>query len=292
MPTSTGDRHDAVKRRPAGDFIRAVVENMRENREELRYSVMVPSRYTVLLSDEDYARLEGVFPRLQSETERALTEELARLNRQSWLLRRVGRWTRRQRPELESADARWHVEFARDLDREIRQPGDIVVHSELRLPGEPDLAGGARTRRMVTLHAEGASSTRRLREETGSSPAARPVVHARLSYTDAAGAHHYDVARNSTTIGRGGVMYPVDVRVSASEDVSREHARIRRDAATGRMFLIDLSSLGTTLNGRHVPRGFDADGGGKRENGVETELPIRCRIGLAEAVFIEFEKVG
>jgi predicted component of type VI protein secretion system len=45
----------------------------------------------------------------------------------------------------------------------------------------------------------------------------------------------------------------VDIRVSTSEDVSREHARIRRDPATGQFYLIDLSTLGTTLNGRHVP---------------------------------------
>ena len=67
-----------------------------------------------------------------------------------------------------------------------------------------------------------------------------------------------------------------------SADVSREHARIRRDQQTGRFFLIDLSSLGTTLNGRHVPRGYDDVDGTKRENGVETPLPDQARIGLAE----------
>ena len=52
------------------------------------------------------------------------------------------------------------------------------------------------------------------------------------------------------------ITYPVDIRVVSSVDVSREHARI--DAIqTGQFFLIDLSSLGTTLNGRHVPRGYD-----------------------------------
>jgi hypothetical protein len=286
----TRERSEQVKRRPAGDFIRAVVENMRENREELRYSVVVPSRYTVLLAEDDYARLEGLFPRLQAEAERALNEELTRLNRQSWLRRQVSRWAKQQAAPLENADAQWHVEFVRDLDGEIHNDGDIVVHSELKLPGEPELAGGTRTRRIATLHAQGATSTRRIGEDVAVTPASA-VVHARLTYTDSAGSHGYDVVRDSTTIGRGGVAYPVDIRVTTSEDVSREHARIRRDPATGRMFLIDLSTLGTTLNGRHVPRGVEDMAGGKRENGVETELPIRCRIGLAESVFIEFEKV-
>ena len=67
------------------------------------------------------------------------------------------------------------------------------------------------------------------------------------------------------------------------------HARIRRDSQSGRFFLIDLSSLGTTLNGRHVPRGHDEVNGAKRENGLETPLPHGARIGLAETVFLKFE---
>ena len=93
-------------------------------------------------------------------------------------------------------------------------------------------------------------------------------------------------------IGRGGIAYPVDVRIASTVDVSREHARIRRDPATGRFFLIDLSSLGTTLNGRHVPRGFDEVDGSKRENGTETALPDSARIGLADTVYLEFRRVS
>jgi pSer/pThr/pTyr-binding forkhead associated (FHA) protein len=91
------------------------------------------------------------------------------------------------------------------------------------------------------------------------------------------------------TIGRGGITYPVDIRIVSSADVSREHARIRRDSQTGRFFLIDLSTLGTTLNGRHVPRGYDEVDGTKRENGVDTPLPHEARIGLAEMVYLRFE---
>jgi pSer/pThr/pTyr-binding forkhead associated (FHA) protein len=99
------------------------------------------------------------------------------------------------------------------------------------------------------------------------------------------------VVRDSVTIGRGGIAYAVDIRIASSVDVSREHARIRRDPATGRFYLIDLSSLGTTLNGRHVPRGYDEHEGAKRENGVETPLPDTARIGLADIVFLDFRKV-
>ena len=60
--------------------------------------------------------------------------------------------------------------------------------------------------------------------------------------------------------------------------------------ALAREQLIDLSSLGTTLNGRHVPRGYEDHDGAKRENGVETLLPDTARIGLADMVFLDFKK--
>jgi pSer/pThr/pTyr-binding forkhead associated (FHA) protein len=119
--------------------------------------------------------------------------------------------------------------------------------------------------------------------------AAAPV--ARLTYDDDTGHHTFDIARDSITIGRGGLSYHVDVKISSSTDVSREHARIRRDSQSGQFFLIDLSSLGTTLNGRHVPRGFTDTDSNKRENGVETPLVDQARIGLADTVYLVFNVV-
>jgi hypothetical protein len=274
-------------RRPAADLIEAIVQNMRTNLEELRYTTIAPSRYTVYVSAAEHARLEGIIPRLQAETIRALNEELDRQNRR-WKLRSVvGRWLGPSRP-LQNADARWHVEFLPDLDGELQHEQDIVVHSELILPAEPELGAGERTRRVTTVHNERRTTTR---EHVVDGPSAHPAVYARLVYQDQHGAHRYDIVRESTTIGRGGTMYPVDVRIAASDDVSREHARIRRAPDTGEFFLIDLSTLGTTLNGRIVPRGFDEDNGGKRENGVESPLGPRARIGLADTVFIDFERL-
>jgi hypothetical protein len=127
-------------------------------------------------------------------------------------------------------------------------------------------------------------------QQTAPPPAGPPPIPAlaRIVYEDSAGQHSYDVTKDSVTIGRGGVTYPVDIKIASSVDVSREHARIRRDAKTGRFFVIDLSSLGTTLNGRHVPRGYEEVDGSKRENGVETPLPEQARIGLAETVYLNF----
>jgi len=275
-------------RRPAGDLIDAVLHNMRTNLEVLKYTTVAPSRYTVYLSPAEHTRLEGIIPRLQAETIRALNEELDRLNKPAGLRRRVSRLFRPKRPPLQNADTQWHVEFLPDVDGELQGEHDVVVHSDLILPPEPELGGGERTRRITTAHIGHRTTTR---AQTSNPAALASVIYARIVYEDATGRHRYDVVRDSTTIGRGGVTFPVDIRIMTSEDVSREHARIRRDLRTGTFHLIDLSSLGTTLNGRHVPRGFDEVDGTKRENGAESALPDGVRIGLAETVFLDFERV-
>jgi hypothetical protein len=94
------------------------------------------------------------------------------------------------------------------------------------------------------------------------------------------------------TVGRGGIAYRVDVKIDGSVDISREHLRIRRDPESGRFFAIDLSSLGTTVDGKRLPKGYDEVDGSKRENGVETPLPDRARLGLADTVYLDFERLG
>jgi pSer/pThr/pTyr-binding forkhead associated (FHA) protein len=114
---------------------------------------------------------------------------------------------------------------------------------------------------------------------------------ARLSYDDDAGRHTYEMVTDAISIGRGGASSRVDVRIDSSADVSREHLAIRRDPS-GRFFVSDLSMLGTTVNGRRLPKGYDEVDGVRKGNGVETPLPTGARIGLAETVYIDFEVLG
>ena len=277
-------------RRPARDIIDAVVDNMRKNLEPLKYSTLAASRYTVFLHPSEYARLEGIVPILREQTVRALTEELQKLNRGSLVQRWVDRAVGRVDPQIQSAGSGWQVDFVADPDGDMGE-GDLLVDSELLLPSSPDLGVGARTRRVTTVHTGSRTTTREQTIERTETAAAAPV-RATIVYEDDSGRHSYDMVKELVTVGRGGIAYPVDIKIVSSPDVSREHARIRRDAATGRFFLIDLSSLGTTLNGRHVPRGFEEVDGSKRENGAETALPDVARIGLADTVFLDFRKVG
>lgn len=279
-------------RRPAGDLIEAIVQNMRANLEELRYSTIAPSRYTVYLSPSEFERLEGLIPRLRAETIRALNEELARLDRRARPRRTLARIFGRPRP-LEKPDAEWHVEFLPDLDEELEDEQDILVQSELVVPPAPELGAGERTRRVTTVHGSTEAPLREerlVRSATGVVAATVPPF-AELVYEDQRGPQRHHLVRESTSIGRGGLRFPVDVRVTTSDEVSREHARIRRDAATGACFLIDLSTHGTTVDGQAVPKGYEDGDGGKRENGIEAALPPRARIGLAGRIFLDFARL-
>ena len=180
------------------------------------------------------------------------------------------------------------MEFFPDPDGDILE-GDILIDSELLLPASPELGMGERTRLVSTVHS-GQRTTARVRTINQSIGSSGDESFAKIVYDDAAGHHSYDV-KDSVTVGRGGMTYPVDIKIVSSVDVSREHARIRRDPQTGGFFLIDLSTLGTTLDGRNVPRGYDDVDGTKRENGAETVLPDQARIGLADTVYLSFARV-
>ena len=288
MALNQTDQPTVNPRRPARDLIVEVLKNMRRNLEPLRYSTLAPSRYLVYLHPAEYARLECIIPLLQEQTVRALSEELTRLNKRSTVQRYTERFLGNATPPVESAAGEWQVEFLPDPDGEVEE-GALLIDSQLQLPPALELGGGEKTRRITTHHVGTNVTTRARIVETPAVSTTPVFALARLTYDDEGGRHAFDIVKDSITIGRGGTTYPVDVKIMSSADVSREHARIRRDAQTGRFYLIDLSSLGTTLNGRHVPRGYEEVDGTKRENGAETPLPDQARIGLADIVYLQFD---
>ena len=286
MASQTDPIKAEPSRRPARDLIDAVIASMRNNLEPLKYSTLAPSRYIVYLHPEEFARIEGIVPVLQEQTARALAEELEKLNRRPVYRRYFDRLAG-PAPPVENVGREWQIDFLPDPDGDVGF-GDILIHSELVLPASPDeLGAGQRTRRITTVHV-GQRTTRR-GETVSRTQTAPSGASARLRYEDNAGPHSFDIVRDSVTIGRGGIAYPADVRIDASIDVSREHARIRRDAQSGAFFIVDLSTLGTTVNGRRVPKGYDDVEGTKKENGVETPLTTGSRIGLADTVYLDFE---
>ena len=112
---------------------------------------------------------------------------------------------------------------------------------------------------------------------------------ARLAYIDEQGPHVFVMRKEVVSIGRGGSAHWVDVQVATGPRVSREHCRIRR-AADGRFFLQDLSTWGTSVNGRRVqPYVRTSAAGQLEETGQEHELTQEARIQLADALLIDFQ---
>src|SRR5207249_2475494 len=81
---------------------------------------------------------------------------------------------------------------------------------------------GERTRRIMTVHSGQHATTREHTVRRWPS-AATAAVFGRIEYDDESGHHVHEIRTDSVTIGRGGVAYPVDVRIATSADVSRGH---------------------------------------------------------------------
>jgi FHA domain len=270
------------------EIILEIVRSMQANLEPLLFSTIAPARYYVYLHPSDYKRLEGVIPLIVDQARRALDDEVKKWNERA-RSRSPLNWVRGEAPvtPIESLPEGWDIRFEPDADEEMA-PGDIAIACELTLPPQSDYEG-SRTRRITTLrHGE---ETRR-REQVVPAPSPEPAggtVHATLTYQDRRGKQRVAITKDHVVIGRGGVGYWVDVKIDSSPDVSREHIRLRRDEATGRFFLKDLSTLGTTIDGVPVPTSVEVIEGRKRDKGVEVPLPPRARIGLADTVFLDFE---
>jgi hypothetical protein len=271
----------------AREIILEIVRNMREGLEPLHYSTLPPALYHVYLHPEDLERLQGIMPRILDEARRALDAELAALNRGGLAERfKLGR---RNQPKVEAPEGGWRIRILENTDDGV-EPGDFVVDSELALPAKTELGAGSMTKRIATRKMGGVASEPKTSYQAAAPPAQPGTngAYAVLEYEDAGGRKTYLMTKDQIVVGRGGRDYWTDVKLDTLPDVSREHFRLRRDAASGKFYLKDLSRLGTTINGEAAPSSIDFSEGEKRDRNVETPLPERARIGLAGVVFLDF----
>lgn len=276
---------------------------MREGLEPLHYSTLPPAIFHVYLYPDDLDRLRPIAPRIVEEARRALDAEVENLNRAS-LGERL-RLMKRSEPKIVVPDGGWQIHLLENTEEET-QPGDIVINSELALPGKSDLGAGSMTKRIATRRMGGTESaakqsyepatTRAAAPPTAAPPAAEhaaPVAaagggFATIEYEDNSGRKTYVMTKDAIVVGRGGRDYWTDLKLETLPDVSREHFRLRRDPATGQFFLKDLSRLGTTINGTEAPSSIEIVDGEKRDKNVEAPVPEKARIGLAGVLFLEF----
>ncbi len=275
-------------RRPATarDIILEVVRNMREGLEPLHYTTLPPAIYHVYLHADDFERLRGIFPRMQQETRQALDAEMAELNRAS-LGERL-KLARKPASKVVVPDGGWRIEFFENTDDDV-EAGDIVIYSELALPGKPDLGAGSMTKRISTRRMAGELTAATQKYEEKLPETQEMEAYATIAYDDQSGHQTYRMAKNQVVVGRGGRDYWTDLRLNTLPDVSREHLRLRRDPDTGDFFIKDLSRLGTSVNGEKIPTSVEFVNGERRDKNVEVKLPVTARIGLADVVFLDFK---
>jgi hypothetical protein len=278
-------------RRPATarDIILEVVRNMREGLEPLHYTTLPPAIYHVYLHPDDFERLRGIFPRMQEETRQALDAELADLNRAS-LGERL-KLARKPASKVVAPEGGWRIEFFENTDEGL-EAGDIVIYSELALPAKPEYGAGNMTKRINTRRMAGELTASQKYEEQLPETLAETKemeAYAIIEYEDQTGRQTYRMAKNQIVIGRGGRDYWTDLKLTTLPDVSREHVRLRRDPQSGEFFIKDLSRLGTSVNGEQIPTSVEFVDGEKRDKNVEVKLPATARIGLADAVFLDFK---
>jgi hypothetical protein len=285
--------HAAATSATARDIIREILRNMREGLEPLHYSTLPPAIYHVYLHPGDMERLRGIVPRIIVEARRALDAEMESLNKAS-VAERL-KIAKRGGPKVSPPEGGWQIRILENTDDGV-EPGDIVIHSELAMPAKDEFGAGSMTKRIATRRLAGTETASQIYEPAGTSavaPAASPQpeagVYAVIEYQDTTGRKTYRMTKDQIMAGRGGRDYWTDLKLETFPDVSREHFRLRRDPANGQFFLKDLSRLGTTINGEKVPSSIEFVNGEKRDKEIETPLPPKARIGLADVLFLDFQ---
>ncbi len=186
-------------------------------------------------------------------------------------------------PKYKILEPDWSIEFHQGEEDRLR-PGEIEIYSDLGTAQAPDLGSGAKTM-FITRHSGDEPFTRNEKSEENS----RPPVFATLRYTDRQGEKVFAMTKEEIVVGRGGKAVWVDLKLDEPLDVSREHCRIRRDSASGRFFLKDLSQYGTSVNGNAVPASIDRSGADGIDRNLEVPLPATAKIALADVIVMHFE---
>jgi hypothetical protein len=293
-------------RAPSGRKIwKAVRDELMLNLYPLPFSTIAPATYHVYLHPDDFDAIDGVSARVIGQIQQALTAEVEKINQG---LRRSARRVlsrlldREELPPIELPAGGWEVHLCADRNGELAR-GQLGIVSTLAMPAPPEYAGTPTTRIVRSVVGGG----RRVTSTTDVAPAAvaTPVAvpardssatstdvrdnreRARLTYLDEQGPHVVLMRKDSLSIGRGGSAAWVDVQITGSSKVSREHLRLRVDAR-GQFFVQDVSLWGTSVDGVPIPPAVKS-AEGVAQPGPEHPLPPKARIGLADAIVIEFD---
>ena len=269
---------------PTGERIASEVEReMEERLYRLRHVVLAPAEYHIYLHPGDFKHIEDVAPRIALDVQLCLNSRIERLNRRSRLSKLI---TRRRAP-IEIPAGGWAIYIKPALNNDVG-PGELGIHSRLSVPSASRFGSGAGTMRIAQTVVSGTDRRTIVRDEPDNGPArSRPhrgasTTGARLTYTDDGGAQAFVITKELIKVGRGGNAHWVDLTVITGPKVSREHCRIRRDSG-GRFFIQDVSTWGTFLNGKQMPKFVEG-----HAHSTERELHDGASIRLADSVTLQF----
>lgn len=250
-------------------IINELIRNLEIGRLEMGYSILLPCIFSIYLHPDDHARLTPVQDLIREDARRALSAKMAEWNGKGGkgLFRRGA-----PAKQYRIAGNDWWLEFFPDPEGAV-PPGDVEIHSELNDLAQPGYRGAKTT----LIERETSITSARVTADRESTRRMTEKVFAEIRYADDSGQQTFLMTQNEISIGRGGEELWVDLPLYTSEEISREHVRLKRDAANGQFLITDRSRNGTWLNGKRL------------ERGVERKLPDRAEIGLAEVISLSFE---
>jgi len=270
---------DAAKPPSGRDIWQAVRTELTANLYTLPFSRVVPTVYHIYLHPDDYETIEGLVARVASDIEKAIGQEIQRLNRESARRGRL-RAMLRKGPAEPAIEVPEKVEIFIQPDEDGELPrGALGIVSRLLVPAPAEFVGPATVRTVKTIMADG--------RRTATVVDANAPRRATLAYRDDVGDQRVPILKDLVKIGRGGSGAWADVQVFSTPKVSREHCWIVRDGS-GQFFIRDVSVWGTSVNGEPIPSAVKTPEG-VTNPGPETLLPSPARIELAGTVAIQFE---
>jgi hypothetical protein len=269
----------------------AMREELMLNLYPLPFTTLPPAIFYVYLHPSDYDRIAGIVPRLVAELQQALGDEVRRINqgreKTGGVLSRL--IAQDEAPPIEVPPGGWEVHVNADRNGAL-QPGQLGIDSMLPLPPPVEYEGPATTRivKSVVSDTGRSSTTIEVPSQPAGAAAVEPDVRERatLTYDDDQGHHEFTMCKDTLSVGRGGSSVWVDVQVFGSSKISREHFRLRRDRS-GRFFIQDASSWGTSVNGAPIPSAVKGPAG-VLTPGAEHEVISPARIELAGALVMHF----
>ena len=303
-------------RPPSGRLIvTELLKEMEERLYPLLYRTLPPSVFHVYLHPDDYREVEAISSLIVLDAQQGLNARVDELNRRSrWSALIAGK-----QPPIEVPPGGWEIHLHSEANGEL-VPGELGIESRLSVPPPPRFEGGTPTTRIVrtvvtgTIRRSTPSQEVCAADPQVTAPAPQPAAAAppaeatitagrssvatlsdavvstgtaRLAYVDEEGPHLFVMRKDLISIGRGGSAHWVDVQLVTTPKVSREHCRIRK-TPDGRFFLQDVSTWGTSVDGRPVTPFARQSDGQVEQTGAEHELKAPARIQLADAVVLEF----